>query len=312
LFLFLDGVGIGRADAEINPLFRAKLPTLQSLMGGRMLEKKNPRRSSRLAECVPLNATLGVAGLPQSGTGQITLFTGVNAAKIFGRHFGPYAPTTLRPVLEEHNILKILKQRGCSVVFTNPYPSQFFSYMEQHPTRISVSTLASIMAGIPLLTDQELKNNQAIAADITRSRWNEIGFPEIGTVTPQEAGAHLAEITAHNDVTLFEYWLPDHAGHAGSMDHAVEIMERFDGLLEGVLKTCNLETTTIVITSDHGNIEDLSKKTHTRNRVPCIVIGRKKETAQALQSLMDVPRFILSLFDRFESDISPSSGRTAG
>ena len=39
--------------------------------------------------------SMTVPGLPQSGTGQYSLFTGDNGAQRFGRHFGPWVPTML-------------------------------------------------------------------------------------------------------------------------------------------------------------------------------------------------------------------------
>ncbi len=49
---------------------------------------------------------LGVEGLPQSGTGQTSIFCGVNASKIVGKHFGPYPYSTLIPIIKEKNIFK--------------------------------------------------------------------------------------------------------------------------------------------------------------------------------------------------------------
>ncbi|MCJ7433866.1 MAG: hypothetical protein MUO77_10300 [Anaerolineales bacterium] len=37
LFLFLDGIGLGENDPEINPFVRANMPTLKFLLGGRIL-----------------------------------------------------------------------------------------------------------------------------------------------------------------------------------------------------------------------------------------------------------------------------------
>ena len=56
----------------------------------------------------PVDACLGVEGLPQSGTGQTSIFTGINAPKFIGKHFGPYPYSTLLPEIEEKNIFKSL------------------------------------------------------------------------------------------------------------------------------------------------------------------------------------------------------------
>ena len=118
VLLFLDGVGLGRKDPDTNPFFAASLPRWESLLGEMPhLGKKN--LSTAKAVLVPANATLGVEGLPQSGTGQTAIFTGVNAPREIGRHFGPFPTTDLKPVIEERNVFRQLLNSGRSVFFAN-------------------------------------------------------------------------------------------------------------------------------------------------------------------------------------------------
>ena len=116
-----------------------------------------------------MNATLGVSGLPQSGTGQTAIFTGVNGAKKFGRHFGPHPPMILRPIIAEKNIFHQLKARGKSVVFANAFPQRFFDYTESGTRRLSVTTLSCQVAGIPLLSAKDLQRDEGISADFIRN-----------------------------------------------------------------------------------------------------------------------------------------------
>ena len=299
LLLFLDGVGIGKRDPTINPMFTARMPVLSSLLGGKVPHLGN-RRIFNTQVCVaPINATLRMPGLPQSGTGQTTLFTGINAARINGRHFGPYPPSEVRPLLESHNIFRQLLTRGKSVVFANAFPEQFFQYTRSGTRRLSATTMSCMMAGVPLLTAKELRNNEAVSADLTRERWRELGYPDIGAISAPDAGAHLAALAARHDFTLFEYWLPDHAGHRQDMGFAVEVLEQFDAFLGGVLRHVDRSHTLVVVTSDHGNVEDLSVKMHTRNPVPCLASGPgAKPFVSRIRSLMQVTPAILDLLDR--------------
>ncbi len=278
ILLFLDGVGIGKPNPDLNPFFQARLPTLQSLLGKELFCAHRKRVSSKYAELVPANATLGVAGLPQSGTGQTAIFTGVNAPKFINRHFGPYPTTELRPIINEKNIFRRLKARQKSVVFANAFPKQFFDYTNSGTRRLTVTTLSCIMADVPLLTADLLRNNRAVSADFHRERWPEMGYPDITPIRADVAGQHLAELSRDYDFTLFEYWLPDHAGHSQDMARSLGILERFDSFLGGLLDQVNLDQTLIVMISDHGNIEDLSTKSHTRNPVPCIALGKNRKT----------------------------------
>ena len=128
VLLFLDGVGIGENDANTNPFVRAHMPALTSLCGGKLPFIPFKRISSEQADVIAVNATLGVAGLPQSGTGQTAIFTGVNGAKKFGRHFGPHPPSVLRSVIEKKNIFWQLKMIGKSVVFANDSDNTLMSF----------------------------------------------------------------------------------------------------------------------------------------------------------------------------------------
>ena len=276
LLLFLDGVGIGKNDESTNPFFRSSLPTLRSLLG-EIPHSRLKSVSTANAVLVPVNATLGVEGLPQSGTGQTAIFTGINAPKKIGRHFGPFPTTDLRPEIEKKNIFRQLQDHGKSVVFANAFPKQFFEYTRSGTRRLSVTTLSCMMTGIPLQTIDSLRRDESVSADLTRERWPELGYPDLPVVTAYQAGKHLAAIIQKHDFTLFEYWLTDHAGHRREMKFAVDVLERFDSFLNGILDSVNLRDTLIVLISDHGNIEDLSTKSHTRNPVPCIALGTKRQ-----------------------------------
>jgi len=273
LFLFLDGVGIGRKDPSVNPLFAARLPAIRSLLGGALPSLRNRRIFTRRAALFPLDATLGVSGLPQSGTGQTALFTGENASKLIGRHFGPHPYSTLRPVIQAKNIFGVLLRSGLKPYFANAFPQKFFDYAAEHESRLTVTTQSCMMSGIPLSSAADLRAGKAVSADITNVGWPQMGYPEISEITPAEAGRRLVGLTEDYDFVLFEYWKTDHAGHSRNRDEAVEVLERFDGMLAGVIDATDFRNTCLMLTSDHGNIEDLRTKSHTRNPVPLLLAG---------------------------------------
>jgi 2,3-bisphosphoglycerate-independent phosphoglycerate mutase len=275
LFLFLDGVGIGRKDPEANPFFVARLPALRSLLEGEIPSLHHRHIEAPGATLLPLDATLKVDGLPQSGTGQTALFTGVNAPLLVGKHFGPYPYSTLRPVIEAHNIFRRVQQAGLRPCFANAYPQKFFDYIKIHPSRLTVTTLSCRYAGLSLRRETDLIEGRGVSADITREGWNKLGHPNVPVVTPHEAGRHLAGLCNDHEFVLFEYFSTDHAGHEQSMDEGVRVLERFDGLLEGILSRIDSAKSLIVLSSDHGNLEELTVRTHTRNPVPLLLIGHR-------------------------------------
>ena len=65
-------------------------------------------------------------------------------------------------------------------------------------------------------------------------------------------------------------------------------MERFDAVLAGVLDEWDDEGGLVVVTSDHGNLEDLGTRRHTLNSVPTLVVGRRApEFAEGYSRLTD-------------------------
>ncbi len=278
LMLFLDGVGLGVPDSSLNPFFAVRLPALESMFGGRIASLENPSFQSEHATLVPLDANLGVDGLPQSGTGQTALFTGENGAQLIGKHFGPYPYSTLRPVIAEKNIFRQLLDEGLRVCFANAYPQKFFDYFDTRQTRLTVTTLSCHYAGIPLRQFNELRTGAGVSADITNTGWPRMGY-DIAPIPPLEAGRRLVNLTREYDFVLFEYWRTDKAGHSESMDEAIDALVPLDGMLEGILSALDIRDTLLLITSDHGNIEDMSSKVHTRNPVPAILYGAGHEAA---------------------------------
>jgi hypothetical protein len=303
--LFCDGVGIGARDPEVNPLFRARLPALRGLLDGELPSLHHRRVVATHTTLIPLDATLGLPGLPQSGTGQATLFTGENGAKIVGKHFGPYLYSTLKPIVAERNILRSLLRRGRSVRFANAFPKRFFEYVERRPGRLTATTFACLQSGVPLMRERDLLAGEAVSADLTGEGWRALGHGEIPLVDPREAGRRLARLLGMFDFVLFEYWKTDHAGHSGSMAEAVSSLEKLDALIGGILDAMDRRRDLLLLTSDHGNIEEMSTKSHTRHPVPALLHGhRQMELAALLEppsghaDLTLVAPALLQLFDR--------------
>ena len=140
--IFIDGVGIGKKDFEFNPFFKYGFKTFKNIFGetphlGKQYLDKNGVYS------FPVDANLGVEGLPQSGTGQVSIFCGVNAPKFVGKHFGPFPYSTTIPIITEENIFKAYKDLGKSAYFANAYPKVFFDYIKSGKTRLSTTSLSS-------------------------------------------------------------------------------------------------------------------------------------------------------------------------
>ena len=71
-------------------------------------------------------------------------------------------------------------------------------------------------------------------------------------------------------------------------------------MIRGVLNGIDLRQTSVILTSDHGNIEDLSTRNHTLNKVPTIVWGADKvRIAERIKSLADItPAIVETLTEK--------------
>lgn len=297
LLLFVDGVGIGPADPGRNPFFRAHLPTLRSLLGG-MPSLDEPSVGGGDAVAFPLDASLGVEGLPQSGTGQTSLLTGVDTVRLFGRHFGPWPPVSLRPLLAEKNLLVRALERGRTAAFANAYPPGYASLRRSR--LVAAPPLAAAAAGLLDRHADALARGEAVSSEITNDGWRErLGHRELPEVTPREAGRNLAGIAARHDVTLYAHYATDLAGHRGGMEGAVRALERVDAFLSGILEARG-DDLLVMMASDHGNVEDVTAG-HTRNPALGMLIGPAAERRrEALGSITDVAGAVLEWVDRGE------------
>jgi len=272
LFFFVDGVGIGPSSSD-NPFAETDLPALHRLAGGQRWQ--DPFSSSREAHRLvrPLDATLGLEGLPQSGTGQATLFTGINCAEIVGRHFGPFPHSNTHSALDSHNLFRqvqALSDPPLDVAFANAFPPSFFRATRR---RATVTTYCCEAAGVPLRDLDALRNRRAVAADLTNRSWRtQLGL-EVPARRPAEAAEVLLSTARLHAFTLFEYFLTDKVGHGRVDTPAAQILGDLDRSLESLIDRMDPARDTLVLTSDHGNLEAGAHTQHTRNPVPLLVYG---------------------------------------
>ena len=289
LFVFLDGVGLGLDDPQNNPLAKADMPVLQALLDGRRLLQNSAPYENGRATLLALDAGLGVTGLPQSATGQAVLLTGDNIPARLGYHYGPKPNPQIAALLQNGNLFNRLKSAGRQVDFLNAYPPRYFDGIESGRRLYSAIPLAAVSAGVMLKTGQELLEGRAVSADFTGQGWRDfLGMTDSPVLTPHDAGRTLAQLASERDFSLFEYWLSDYAGHRQEMPEAVAILETFDSVLGGVLEGWDDSRGLLLITSDHGNLEDLGTRRHTANPVPGLLVGARQLRRKFSQGLHDL------------------------
>lgn len=286
LFIFLDGVGLGADNPAVNPLAAADLPALTGLLGGRRLLADTPRLETDRVLFIPADANLGVDGPPQSATGQAAILTGRNAPREIGRHWGPKPNAAVAELITRATWLHRLRAAGRRAALLSAYPPRYFEAIASGRRNYSAVPLAFTQAGYPLMTADDLRAGRAFSVDFTGEGWRtELGLTDAPAYTPRAAGRRLAEAARAYHFAFFEHWLTDHFGHRGTLADGIRVLETIDAVLGGVLEAWDETTGLILLTSDHGNLEDLSQRHHTRNAVPALIIGRERAAFADLTDL---------------------------
>ena len=280
LFLFIDGVGMRRAAAD-NPVNPEVCPTLC-----RLIDKHSKS----------IDACLGVEGLPQSATGQATMFTGLNCAKAMGRHCEGFPGPSLRRLIEENNLFLQLKKRSLRVRFADAYLVESADELAARRYK-SVTTVMALTTPEVITTADDLAEDRALMQDLTRETIQD-RYPDIRVIPPQRAAEHLFALAVDSDFTLFEFFQTDVSGHSMDYARACAVLRTYDRFLSTLVRMCEAAGLTIVMTADHGNIEDMSERGHTRNPVPFIAFGPgERAIRDRVESLVDVTPSLLAVFD---------------
>jgi hypothetical protein len=287
IFIFLDGFGLGE-DCTTNPLAVYGVPYLETQLQSRLIYAA----STRTKDCFlsGIDAILGVNGIPQSATGQTSLLTGINAQAFLGYHLPAFPDSKLVSIIEKHSILKTLANAGLHVTFANAYTDAYFTRSD---VSYSVTTHCVKAAGVPFRMITDLIENNAVYWDITRaSLKSRIDSPP-QLVDPYEAGGHLANLSREHDFVLFECFESDLIGHACDMDAAKLFLTKLNDFLKGIFSSID-KGTSVVLCSDHGNIENCKKGSHTENPVPLISIGPISTLLHQVTSINQVTPAIIN------------------
>jgi 2,3-bisphosphoglycerate-independent phosphoglycerate mutase len=296
LLVFVDGIGFGRRGPQ-NPFDETPLEVLAPLGG-------SSHDTFPGAELRAIDATLGHPGLPQSATGQAAIFTGHDAVAVAGAHTSGYPTRALRALVEREGFLGRARERGLRAAFLNAYDARRAEHVagvlagrekasRRHPP--SSSSVCALARGGSLRTFDDVRRGRAATFDLTGELVRAVGI-DAPAVSIEQAARNVAAGAADNDVALFEMFLTDSAGHAQDTEWARDEAVRTDHFLRELFGAIDPREQLVVVTSDHGNLEDLSVRTHTRAPVPLLAFGAgAAEFTAGATSLLDVaPRLLLA------------------
>jgi 2,3-bisphosphoglycerate-independent phosphoglycerate mutase len=289
LLFFIDGLGIG-SRGPFNPLDNLEDAAPLAIFKDEIAITLN-------GVLVPTDARLGIEGRPQSASGQTTILTGVNAPALLGYHKQGFPNKALLEIITQHSVFLQLKNAGIApLTFANAYTKRFFG---ERPRWVSATTAAVEAAGLTFHTLDDLRRDRAVYQDFTNAFLIERG-EDVNFRAPHEAAAVLAGIVAENRFTLYEYFITDKVGHLQDMETSKRVLKQLALFIRELLSGVDLSCTSVILTSDHGNVEDLSLRNHTLNEVPTIVWGANRDRiASRIKSLTDItPAIVETLTEK--------------
>ncbi len=269
--VFIDGLGWGRPDPATNPQYSYggqvfRLPVVQ---GSEVVP------AAAGGWCRPIDAVLGVAGVPQSATGQTTLLSGVNSQGVLGKHLTGFPNEKLREILLEHSVLKSLVAKGWSAAFLNAFRPRFWELSRERQLTLSATTVANLAADLPFFGLDDIRAGRSIYQEMTNAELIARGF-DLEPLAPAAAGRIAARTAREYDFLLYEYFQTDKAGHSADPARVEVELQRLDEFMTTLLVELAADLTQqtlVVLTSDHGNLEDITTRRHTTNPVPLLAWG---------------------------------------
>jgi len=283
IFLFIDGVGIGIDDPAINPCSSSPTGIFQ-------VNTNLPKSGHKF----PIDAQMGIPGLPQSATGHTTIYTGTNAAKLLGKHLTGFPNKELRNLLQKHSIFVKLKNLDFTCEFINAFRPIFFTTPEIFSNlQMSATTEMNKYAGYDFSDFQDIKNEKALYHDFSNEENRNKGF-DLPLFTADKAGEILVHKSDKYDLILYEYFLTDFAGHAQNLERSIGEIRKVEDLILAVLKYMDPDNTILIVASDHGNIEDVRTKSHTTNPAFLGIWDKTTtKTFSVFKTLQDICPYIL-------------------
>jgi len=290
LMIFLDGIGLGDDDPALNPFAIASMPTLTVLTNGQRWLRGIGRQDSARAAFVPTDPRLGVPGRPQSATGQATIITGINVPAAIGEHYGPRPTEPIRTIIAEQSFFRTVLAHGGSASLLEGYPPPWHDAVNRGKRLLASYQYAAHIAGLPLLTHADVARGDAMSMDWTGEAWrDQLGLSDAPVYSPRDAGRKMVELAQRYTFSFFPHWYTDTLGHRGTIDEAVRLLELVDQVMAGALEAWQDDEGLIVLTSDHGNIEDMSHGKHTENDVPTLIVGAEAARfADGISTLADL------------------------
>ena len=147
----------------------------------------------------------------------------------------------------------------------------------------NIFVYAARQAGVKMRTWVDVRRGEALTSSMTHeleSQFDMAFFDQqpLPPRTPEDAAAILVNLAAEHDFTFYKYQIPDLVSHTGRIQLAREVFTIIERFVESVLGRVDIAETSVIVTSDHGHLEQLgSSRGHPKSKVPTWYFGQEPE-----------------------------------
>lgn len=183
------------------------------------------------------------------------------------------------PTFDRKAIETVLRFDGEPVRLKGPGKFGFAELFTLGEINQNIFVYAALDAGVMLRTWDDVRQGQALTGTLThelesRFNWDALDFAPLPLRTPAEGATILAELAAAHDFTFYKYQLADLISHTGQVELARGVFGVIETFLEAVLNAIDPAETVVIVTSDHGHLEQVGyKHGHPKSRVPTWYFG---------------------------------------
>jgi hypothetical protein len=201
---------------------------------------------------------------------------------IFPAHlafFGASHVEDLVPRVDRDAVESGLRYRGQPVQFKGPNKNGFAELFTLAEINQNIFVHAAREAGVPLSTWRDVREGRALTSTMTHELEAEFNVdfldqPPLPVHTPRQAAHILMAQAEQHDFTFYKYQVPDLVSHTGKVELARHVFAIIEDFLEAILQAVDPERMIVIVTSDHGHLEQLaSSHAHPKTRVPTWFFG---------------------------------------
>ncbi len=202
-----------------------------------------------------------------------------------GRPYGPWPGPTLAALLDADGLFHDAARVGGGAL-ANAYPQRYLDALAapagaRRRLRPPASVVAARAAGVRLRGEADARGGAAVAADLGFE-----GGVHLDAVAVDAWARGLVAIARDHPLTYLDAWVTDRVGHRADLTLATALVARLDAVLDALASA--LDDVTLVVVSDHGNLEDATGPRHTRSKVPLVAVGPAARQFAGARDLRDV------------------------